>query len=42
MTRSRIHVFAAVLLTGALLSAPSVSASGSENDKTAASHRGSC
>ncbi len=29
MTRSRIRVFAAVLLTGALLSALSVSASGS-------------
>ena len=36
MTRSRIRVFAAVLLAGALLSAPSVSASGSETDKTAA------
>ena len=36
MTRSRIRVFAAVLLAGALLSAPSVNASGSENANTAA------
>jgi hypothetical protein len=36
MTRSRIRVFAAVLLGGALLSVPSVSASGNETDKTAA------
>jgi hypothetical protein len=36
MTRSHIHVFAAVLLTGAVLSAPSASASGSETDSTAA------
>ena len=36
MTRSRIRVFAAVLLAGALLSAPSVSASGSDTAKTAA------
>ena len=36
MTRSRIRVFAAVLLAGALLSAPSVSASGVETDRTAA------
>jgi hypothetical protein len=36
MTRSRIRVFAAVLLAGALLSVPSVSASGNETDKTAA------
>jgi hypothetical protein len=36
MTRSRIRVFAAVLLAGALLSAPSVSASGGKIDRTAA------
>ena len=36
MTRSRIRVFAAVLLAGALLSAPSVSASGSGTAKRAA------
>jgi hypothetical protein len=36
VTRSPIGLFAAVLLAGALLSAPSVSASGIEVDKTAA------
>ncbi len=36
MSRSRIRVFAAVLLAGALLSAPSVSASGSDTAKTTA------
>lgn len=36
MTRSRIHVLATVLLAGALLSAPSASASGGETDRTAA------
>ena len=36
MTGSRIRVFAAVLLAGALLSAPPVGASGNETDKTAA------
>ena len=36
MTRSRIRVFAAILLTGALLSVPSVSAAGNETDKSAA------
>ena len=36
MTISRIRLFAAVLLAGALLSAPSVSASGSDTAKTTA------
>ena len=36
MTKSPIGLLAAVLLAGALLSAPSVSASGSETDKSAA------
>ena len=36
MTRSRIRVFAAVLLTGALLSVPSVGASGGEKDRATA------
>jgi hypothetical protein len=36
VTRSHIRVFAAVMLAGALLSAPSVSASGGETDRFAA------
>src|SRR3954470_24527921 len=36
MTRSRIGLFAAVLLAGAVLSAPSVSAFGGDVDRTAA------
>jgi hypothetical protein len=39
MTRSRNRVFAAVLLAGALLSAPPVSASGGGTDRTAAHHQ---
>jgi hypothetical protein len=36
MTRLRIHAFAAVMLAGALLSAPPAGASGSETDETTA------